>query len=375
MTNQKIAVIGAGIIGASVAFHLSQHGVEVSVFDKNMPGTGASGHSFAWLNAFSKQPRHYYDLNYRSMDRWSRFAEQLDADIGLRWGGNVTYCSDPDEGRRLASESERLNSWGYSSRLISSDELSTLEPNLKIRRFHTGIYTRDEGHVLPVKVVEACMHKIQEAGGKVYLNTFVDSITQSGDKVFLRLDDQEMEFDQVVIAAGIDSTKLANTAGINLPQRRSPGVVAKTKPLPPFIHSLATIYLPPVSKREKEIHIRQDLDGVVMIGAGDQESEAEDDSQEYADELIQRAALYFDQLSGVEAVRVPVGFRPMPVDGLPVIGFSPEHNNIYLTLMHSGVTLAPLVGALAALEIVTGISNGDLDQYRPDRFVTQSSTS
>ena len=372
MTNKNIAVVGAGIVGASVAFHLSQYGMDVSVFDKNEPGSGASGHSFAWINAFSKQPRHYFDLNYRSMDRWSRFAEQLDDDIGLRWGGNVTYCSDPDEGRRLASECERLNSWGYSARLISLEELSSLEPNLKIGQFHTGIYTREEGHVLPVKVAEACMDKIQEAGGKAYLNTLVDSITQSGDKVFLRLDDEEMEFDQVVIAAGIDSTKLAKTAVINLPQRRSPGVVVKTKPLPSFIHSLATIYLPPISKEEKEIHIRQDIDGAVMIGAGDQESETEDDSQEYADKLIQRAALYFDQLSGVEAIRVPVGLRPMPEDGLPVIGFSPRNNNIYLTLMHSGVTLAPLVGALAALEMVTGIPNGDLDPYRPDRFAFKS---
>ena len=86
-------------------------------------------------------------------------------------------------------------------------------------------------------------------------------------------------------------------------------------------------------------------------------------------ELIQRAALYFDQLSGVEGIRIPVGLRPMPEDDLPVIGFSPGLSNIYLTLMHSGVTLAPLVGALAALEIVTGIPNGDLDPYRPDRFV------
>ena len=161
MRNKKIAVIGAGIVGASVAFHLSQHGMDVSVFDKNQPGSGASGHSFAWINAFSKQPRHYYDLNYRSMDRWPRFAEDLGEDIGLRWGGNVTYCSDPDEGKRLASECERLNSWGYSARLISSEELSSLEPNLKIGQFHTGIYTRNEGHVLPVKVAEACMHKVQ----------------------------------------------------------------------------------------------------------------------------------------------------------------------------------------------------------------------
>ena len=58
----------------------------------------------------------------------------------------------------------------------------------------------------------------------------------------------------------------------------------------------------------------------------------------------------------------------MPEDGLPVIGSSPPNNNIYLTLMHSGVTLAPLVGALAALEITTGISNADLNPYRPSRF-------
>ena len=125
---------------------------------------------------------------------------------------------------------------------------------------------------------------------------------------------------------------------------------------------------PDLNKEEKELHIRQSTDGVVMIGAGDQESEAEDASQEYADKLLQRASLHFNQLSGVDAIRVPVGFRPMPEDGLPVIGSSPVNNNIYLTLMHSGVTLAPLVGALAALEITTGISNADLDPYRPSRF-------
>ena len=83
MTNKNIAVVGAGIVGASVAWHLSKCGMDVSVFDKNEPGTGASGHSFAWINAFSKQPRHYYDLNNRSMDRWPRFAEDLDEEMLL----------------------------------------------------------------------------------------------------------------------------------------------------------------------------------------------------------------------------------------------------------------------------------------------------
>ena len=368
MTNKNIAVVGAGIVGASVAFHLSQYGMDVSVFDKNEPGSGASGHSFAWINAFSKQPRHYFDLNYRSMDRWPRFAEDLDEDIGLRWGGNITYCLDPDEGKRLASECERLNSWGYSARLISSEELSKLEPNLEIGQFHTGIYTREEGHVLPVKVAEACMNQIDAAGGKLHIGTEVESISQDGDKVLLHSPDGHREFDKVVIAAGTDSTGLALTAGINLPQRRSPGVVVKTRPLPSMIENLASIYLPSSNYEEGEIHIRQGTDGVVLIGAGDQESETEDDTQEYADTLVRRASAYFDQLSGVSAIRVPVGFRPMPEDGLPVIGFSPEHDRIYMTLMHSGVTLSPIVGAMASLELTSDVPVDDLEPYRPSRF-------
>ena len=70
----------------------------------------------------------------------------------------------------------------------------------------------------------------------------------------------------------------------------------------------------------------------------------------------------------VQAQRVPVGLRPMPEDGLPIIGFPNKSTRIYVTLMHSGVTLAPIVGALGALEIATESSVNSLKPYRPTRF-------
>ena len=91
MVSNKIAVVGGGVVGASIAFHLSTYGKSVTVFDKGAPGSGATGHSFAWLNAFGKLPRHYFDLNHRSMDLWTRFNETLGTDVGLKWGWNVTY--------------------------------------------------------------------------------------------------------------------------------------------------------------------------------------------------------------------------------------------------------------------------------------------
>src|SRR5690606_18438725 len=93
-----------------------------------------------------------------------------------------------------------------------------------------------------------------------------------------------------------------------------------------------------------------------------------DDSQAHADDLLARAAYYFPALKGARAIAQPVGYRPMPADGLPVIGAPRAAPGLYAAMMHSGVTLAPLVGELVALEIAEGASVDWLAPYRPERF-------
>ena len=76
--NPHIVVIGAGITGASIAFHLSLRNANVTLIDADEPGQAASSVSFAWINGRDKDPRHYHDLNRRSIDMWSRFERRLD---------------------------------------------------------------------------------------------------------------------------------------------------------------------------------------------------------------------------------------------------------------------------------------------------------
>ena len=73
-------------------------------------------------------------------------------------------------------------------------------------------------------------------------------------------------------------------------------------------------------------------------------------------------------MKGTAAIPVPVGYRPMPLDGFPVAGFSPKSPNVYLALTHSGVTLAPLMAQLATMEILDGAQVDLLSDYRPSRF-------
>ena len=373
---RNIAVIGAGIMGATTAWRLARRGAQVVLLDKAQPGQGASSHSFAWINAGAKEPVAYHNLNCRSLDMWTRFAQAIGDDgdpasVGLRWGGKVSWEANPAAAERLVGRVRQLQAWGYPTRLIDAGELNRLEPSLELGPVAVAEYSPNEGQVEPQMVVDACLRRLRELGSEVLGETEVFGFERDADgRVHsLQTGAGSREVDAVVMAAGTDSTRLATLAGINLPQAESPGVVIRTTPLPPLLNNVPVVYAPPLGDGRREIHIRQCADGHLMIGEGDQESLAEDDTQAHADDLLARACRYLPGAAGAQAIPVPVGWRPMPLDGYPVMGFADEAPNLYIVLTHSGVTLAPVLSRLAAQEICDGTpADAVLSPYRPQRF-------
>ena len=366
----KIAIIGAGVVGGAIAFHLARRGADVALIDKGEPGMGASSHSFAWINAFGKEPRGYNALNRRALDTWDRFSRLLDADIGLRWGGHLTWTSTDADARALRAKVARLQSWGYSAHMTDEREMTGLEPGLRPRRVSAAAVSDNDGHVNATAAAQACARRVAEMGGTLMANSPVAALSLASGRVVgvQTAAGDAVECDAVVIAAGVDATEIAARVGVRVPQTESPGVVVRTNPMPPVLRSVAALYCPPLADGAPEVHIRQGADGVVMIGEGSQESLARDDSQSHADALLARASRHLPALDGATAVPVPVGYRPMPADGLPILGFAAAAPNVYIALMHSGATLAPLVGELAAMEIMDGARVDIFAPYRPERF-------
>ena len=375
-----VVVIGAGILGAAIAWRIAARGRRVTLIDRGEPGGGASSHSFAWINAGAKEPIGYHNLNRRSLEMWPRFAAALGDDgdpdnVGLRWGGKAAWERAPDAAAALIARVRQLQSWGYPTRLIDAAELAELEPALDIGPA-SGIvaaeYSANEGQVEPQLVVEAALRRLSEREAGVMSGTAVTGFVSDGDDgriSAVQTTAGDVVADTVVLAAGTDTTALAALAGVSVPQAESPGVVIRTTPLPRLLHNVPIVYAPPLGDGRREIHMRQCADGRLMIGEGDQESLAEDDSQAHADDLLARAAVYLPGLAGAAAIPVPVGWRPMPLDGYPVMGFAGEAPNLYVALTHSGVTLAPALSELAALEICDGArADAVLGAYRPGRF-------
>ena len=375
---RHVVVIGAGIVGASIAWRLSSRGCDVTIIDRAQPGSGASSHSFAWINAGSKEPLHYHNLNRRSLEMWDSFAAAIaddgdSASVGLRWGGKVSWEIDSKGAERLISEVRQLQAWGYPTRLIDSSELSELVPSLELDTVLAAEYSDNEAQVEPQMIVDACLRRLSEHGASILTETEVTGLGRADDGhvVAVETTSGDVECDTVVLAVGTAVTHLAASAGVSVPQERSPGVVIRTNPLPPLLENVPVVYAPAMEDGRQEIHIRQCADGRMMIGEGSQESLAEDDSQAHADDLLERARKVIPQLDGAVAIPVPVGWRPMPLDGYPIFGFAQEAPNLYIALTHSGVTLAPVLSQLAMLEICDAAEvDSVLGPYRPGRFAS-----
>ena len=367
---RKVVIVGAGIIGATLGYYLSQRkGITVTLLERDVPGAGASGHSFAWANAFGKDPREYHTLNRRSLDMWYRLAHQLDADLGIHYGGEMRWENDPQRATQLRERIQQIQAWGYPCRLITADEMLALEPHLHPGSVLAASFSEADIHIETDTFIDICLRRASEAGAVVRTQTSVTGfVIRDGTIAAVKTTDAEFPCDVVVLASGVQTTELAALAQVNIPQQRSPGVVIKTTPCAEVLHTVAVIHAPSVDENHQHLHLRQLSDGSLRIGQGTQEGINRDDSQQHADALLARAKAYLPAIAGAKAIPTPVGYRPMPLDGFPVLGFTASVPNLYITLMHSGVTLAPLVGEMATLEIVDGVRVDWFAPYRLERF-------
>ncbi len=366
----KIIIVGAGVIGACLAYHLSLRPQNViTVLERDIPGVGASGHSFAWVNAFGKDPRDYHTLNRRSLDMWYRLAHKLDTDIGIHYGGEMRWENKTVRAAQLEQRIQQLQTWGYPCKLITREEMLALEPELSPGAVETASHSEADIHVETDKFISVCLERAQESGAIVHSKTSVtDFVIRNGKIAAVKTSDTEFSCDVAVLASGVQTTELASLVDVHIPQQRSPGIVIKTTPCTQVLHSVAVIHAPAADENHQHLHLRQLADRTLRIGQGTQEGINRDESQEHADALLDQAKAYLPAIADAKAIPTAVGYRPMPLDGFPILGFTKAVPNLYIALMHSGVTLAPLVGEMATLEIVDGARVDWFSPYRLERF-------
>src|SRR5262245_57191190 len=146
MRSPDVVVVGAGCVGANVAYRLAERGVRVTVIDAGAPGGGTSMASFAWTNSFGKTPRDYHDLTVASMEEHAALAKELGGGGWLHQDGGLAWADAPAERSRLDQRVEQLTAWGYPVERVTRADALRLEPDLHIAPdVAEAIWTPGEG--------------------------------------------------------------------------------------------------------------------------------------------------------------------------------------------------------------------------------------
>ena len=362
----EVVVVGAGILGCSVAVHLVERGLRPVLIDPERPGQGTSTGSFASISAFGKEPVDYYQLACAGMSGWPRFAARLGREIGLRRAGELRWTGDPEQGQLLARKVADARGRGYPVRLIDRAELARLLPDARLGSVTAACFAPNDGQVEPPLVLAACRALLDEAGVRFLGGRARVHLDDDGVRV--EVGGEELRPRTTVLAAGAEAVQVAAAVGLEVPTVASPGMLIQTRPLPPITDRV--VYVP--GGPGPAVHLRQRADGSVLVGEGSQETPATDPGRHHAQLLLAQAARFFPALAGVPVERWWLAWRAMPADRLPIIGPLPWLEGLYLVVSHSGVTLAPVLGRLVAAEVAEQTADGLLAPFRPSRFAERA---
>ena len=392
MSTFDAIVIGAGIVGAGTAFALARKGSRVALLDAGPIGStpgktgGTSRASFAWLNATAKiDGEDYHRLNADGLEHYRTLAREFgEGRLGLHPTGMIAWADPGDEARRRALHTQvaRLRKWSYPVTPLDERGLRALEPHVdfapgvegllawadawldvpravdllceQVRRDRGTIVSGERGRVAGLLRDETGAVRGVEAGGARFAAPVVVAALGPDTEIALR--------------TWLGPGKLGNRPFLG----RRPGLLVDTPDTGPFRLVRHVLY-----SGDNAFHLRPGPSGGLRIGSedADPESEAPGDAAARAVALLVRARALLPGLGGGAPVEdlarestVRIGVRPVPVDDRAIVGPVADAPGLYVVATHSGVTLGPWIGRLAAEEITSGTMPDQLAPFRFDRF-------
>ena len=381
----RVVVIGGGVVGASVAYHLAAMGCEdVVLLERHQLGSGTTWHAAGNMETFRADPL-LGELIAYGLDLFPKLEAESGQDIGWRQLGRVMYSADPDrdDDFRLLPRLGALR--GVEMHPLSPREVVERLPIVAETGIRQGVWIPGDGRVNPVDLVNAYGRAARSRGARLEQGVVVEEIlTHDGRAVGVRTAQGDIECETVVIASGMWSPQVAATCGVGIPLHAVEHMYLVTQPSPEI-----TADLPMFLSYDERLYGRPEGAGL-LIGFFDEnaillppERLPDDfafslmpDNWEQIEANLEVAVKRFPLLEEIEIRKQYNGPESFTPDVRMLLGETPEVDGVFVAagLNSSGIALAAGAGRLTAEWILDGRPSLDASRLDIRRFGSAQSS-
>lgn len=365
-----VVVIGGGIIGCAVAYYLAKKGSSVIVLEgSDHIGNGGSSRNGGGVRQSGRDPRELPLVMYGIKNLWPTLSEELEVDCEYHQDGNLRLGKTEKHLEILQGLTDRAVKVGLDVHMIDGDEVRRINPYLSNEVIGAS-WCPTDGHANPLTTTLGYYKAARKLGAHFISGEKVVELRKTKGKIRQVITENDIyEADTVVLAAGLDSRKIAATVGIDVPMQAAMLEALVTEAEPHMFDQM-------LGTAEADFYGHQTKHGsFVFGGSSGLEGYTKDNGTPVCCSLtascICRGIMkYFPDLADAKIVRTWAGWMDRTADGVPVLGEVEEVPGLIMACGFSGhgFGIAPAVGHELADLIIEGTTQIDLSALHYDRF-------
>ena len=365
----SVVVIGGGVVGCSIAYHLARRGQrDVVVLEREAVGSGTTSKAAGGIRSqFPTETEIRFSLE--AIGVFERFAEEFGADIGYRRIGYLFLISDPAD---LAGYRERMalqRRLGVDVREITPADAQAIVPALRVDDLIAAVWGPTDGMAGPAEVTNGFARRARELGARIVEGVDVTAIDVERGRVRgVRTSQGPIAAPLVINAAGPAAARVGRLAGVDVPVQPRRRHIFFTEPFPEIPGPV-----PLTTDRASGFYFRKEMEQL-LLSPGDVEDIGEDFEvpvdRARIDETVEKA---LHRIPIVEKARIAggwAGLRPLTPDDHAIIGWAPGVDGFFLAVGFGGHGFqhSPATGRYVAEWLLDGKPSLDLSLFDPGRF-------
>lgn len=375
---QEILIIGGGVIGSSIAWHLAGDRANVTLIDKGDLASGSSGACDGLIFMQSKKPGIHLELAMKSLERFKELRTQLPVDIEFHQTGGMVVIETEDETEAMETFVRDQRSIGLEVSLLDRHQALEKEPALN-SRIAGASFSPLDAQVNPMALTLGFALGARAKGARIVTGAEVLALeTRSGRVASVRTTQGNFKADVVVNAAGAYAPSIAAMVGLSVPITPRRGQIVVTQAAKPLISHcmisaqyIAAKYNPDLARRGQGLSMEQTRNGNLLLGstrefAGFDRS----NTPEGISGIIRSTTRLVPGLRRLQMLRAFAGLRPYTPDGMPFLGPVRGVEGFFMAAGHEGdgIALSPITGELVARMILDSAMEKSLEAFGADRF-------